>query len=81
MAEPSCLRATRVFHDAVAVDYAERYRTGLEAKPTPGCRASPTGTRRSSRPTSWPANRGSRNAVAAAARTGAPSAGIGGRTA
>ncbi|WP_406731134.1 hypothetical protein [Streptomyces sp. NBC_01794] len=33
MAEPSCLRATRPFYDAVAVDYTERYRTGLEAEP------------------------------------------------
>ncbi|MFF3453185.1 hypothetical protein ACFYXH_02425 [Streptomyces sp. NPDC002730] len=33
MAEPSHLRVTRAFYDAVAVDYAERYRTGLEAKP------------------------------------------------
>ncbi|MFF0060353.1 class I SAM-dependent DNA methyltransferase [Streptomyces sp. NPDC005279] len=33
MAEPSYLRTTRAFYDAVAVDYAERFRTALEARP------------------------------------------------
>jgi predicted TPR repeat methyltransferase len=30
--EPSYLRTTRTFYDTVAVDYAERYKTALEAQ-------------------------------------------------
>jgi SAM-dependent methyltransferase len=33
MTEPAYLQTTRAFYDAVAVDYAERFKTALEARP------------------------------------------------